>query len=602
MYQKKLGQNSGKIGNVSSSQNFKNQNFTELRDYCLDRGLLFEDSTFPAQISSIGPKVLSEDRLHQIEWLRPIVKQKNPFLIVDGVSRFDICQGQVGDCWVLAALGSVTRQQRFLDRIIPKDQGFKHNYAGIFHFQFWQFGNWVDVVIDDRLPFLNGQYVFVRPSDRNEFWPPLLEKAYAKLRGSYSNLHWGYLSEALVDFTGGVQLDFNLQRPQMFLYEMLKTAAVSGSVMGCTTPGAVQSKVCLFLYYYFQSDLTLLNQKRREAQKVVTILNSPTNVVLENGIVQGHAYTIVWATEVPYRNEKKYIIRLWNPYGDTEWKGAWSDGSMEWDYVPKSYKEKLYENRLDGEFWLNQRTVLNRTGLMRTRDVSKQFKLIPGTYIIIPTMSPEDPESEFLLRIFLKKQNQNTLRGKYAEPSPVMTKDASMWNQDNSYETVFLRYANQSSQLNAFQLQRILNEVVLKDLMASLGNRDGFSFDSSKSLLALMDTNANGSLTLDEFGRLWRDLNRYKDIFRQENERNSGFLDVSDLKRVIEGTGLLVDHKLLRLMIVRYGDPSMRLYFPDFACCMIRLETMAKVFHNLRGDGTEISFTEDQWFTMIMYC
>ena len=55
--------------------------------------------------------------------------------------------------------------------------------AGIFKFNFWWYGKWVEVIIDDYLPVddYDGRLLFCKNREKpNEYWAPLLEKAYAK--------------------------------------------------------------------------------------------------------------------------------------------------------------------------------------------------------------------------------------------------------------------------------------------------------------------------------------------------------------------------------------------------------------------------------------
>lgn len=55
-------------------------------------------------------------------------------------------------------------------------------YKGIFHFRFWSYGQWYDVVIDDKLPWHPdiGLIFCNNSKEKNEMWAALLEKAYAK--------------------------------------------------------------------------------------------------------------------------------------------------------------------------------------------------------------------------------------------------------------------------------------------------------------------------------------------------------------------------------------------------------------------------------------
>nr|KAF6328586.1 calpain 13 [Pipistrellus kuhlii] len=76
---------------------FKGQDFKTLRDRCLSRGLLFEDETFPADISSIGPWLLQGKHLSSLRWERPqdlLMGKAKPHFILEGASRFDIQQGE----------------------------------------------------------------------------------------------------------------------------------------------------------------------------------------------------------------------------------------------------------------------------------------------------------------------------------------------------------------------------------------------------------------------------------------------------------------------------------------------------------------------------
>ena len=100
----------------------------------------------------------------------------------------------------------------------------------------FRFGEWVEVVVDDRLPTRRGQLIYLRSVEKNEFWGALLEKAYAKLHGSYKALEGGLTIEAAVDFTGGIPELIDLDRTEYSrerLFYIMTKADSQNAFMGC---------------------------------------------------------------------------------------------------------------------------------------------------------------------------------------------------------------------------------------------------------------------------------------------------------------------------------------------------------------------------------
>jgi len=77
---------------------------------------------------------------------------------------------------------------------------------GMYVFRFFKNQGWRYVIIDDRLPCYNKTYgdkdlVFGRCRSTNEFWVPLIEKAYAKIHSCYEALISGFIDDGLTDMT-----------------------------------------------------------------------------------------------------------------------------------------------------------------------------------------------------------------------------------------------------------------------------------------------------------------------------------------------------------------------------------------------------------------
>ena len=179
----------------------------------LGRSELWTDKRFPADAPTTlyvtGEPADKPYNGGKVTWLRPHevagAERSQLGLIKDGLAAGDVTQGELGDCYLLGAMSSIAARNLLGPLIKPGVDPVECIEKGFLTLMLYKFGEWVEVTVDTLLPCNEEKLpIFAHGKDPNELWVPLLEKAYAKLHGSYEALDGGSVTAALVDLTGGV--------------------------------------------------------------------------------------------------------------------------------------------------------------------------------------------------------------------------------------------------------------------------------------------------------------------------------------------------------------------------------------------------------------
>lgn len=161
------------------------------RFFCCCFGWPYEDDSFVgAQALGNFEKESGKKMEKNTSWVRAQdlhqFKGKRPQLFEGDIEPSDLCQGAVGDCWLVAAFACASE---FPDMIRHMFLTKEYNPRGLYKVRIYdpQLKKWVIVTVDDRIPCKKGtnRPRFMKPNG-NELWAILLEKAYAKHSGSYA--------------------------------------------------------------------------------------------------------------------------------------------------------------------------------------------------------------------------------------------------------------------------------------------------------------------------------------------------------------------------------------------------------------------------------
>jgi len=144
------------------------------------------------------------------------------------------------------------------------------------------------VIMDDYIPTKNDRPVFVHSKSDGEMWPSLLEKAWAKVVGSYARVEFGRPADAALTLLG--------------------------------VPGKLYDVVD------YDQAATLLPKIVEGCARNDFCFCTSKETGNAHGIVNNHEYEF----KDIYELEGLTLVKLRNPWGSTEYNGAWKADSDNW--------------------------------------------------------------------------------------------------------------------------------------------------------------------------------------------------------------------------------------------------------------------------------
>jgi calpain-15 len=188
-------------------------------------------------------------------------------LVTGTMEPNDIKQGHLGDCYYLSAIASVAELQERIKKVFVTTET---NAAGCYVVRLCIAGEFHEIVLDDKLPTNeDGKSFCFSKSVGDEIWVQLLEKAWAKVNGTYENIISGMSGEGLRAFTGAPCFYWNhKEEDKDVLWDKIKNGETNN---------------------YFMCAGTL---SKREVTKRVDYD--------KKGLVSGHAYSLLSAVEIEH--------------------------------------------------------------------------------------------------------------------------------------------------------------------------------------------------------------------------------------------------------------------------------------------------------------
>jgi hypothetical protein len=286
----------------------------------------FVDPAFPPGSMSIYRRNVDDIFLWDMPWRRPAeylpkTHASEACLFAGVALPTDPCPGDGGDAYLCSAASLLAEHPDCVYKLFRHptsvDAGQQERAVGAYHITLGHGGWWTSTVVDHYLPAsLRGPDLGRCSHDLRKLWYPLLEKAYAKLHGSYAAIQCGDPLEALQDFTGFPTFRFDEEWAEV-------AEGVKGS-QGCfaNTP-ATEELFCMI-------------EEKVNTCGYIVCLSLPDNGPEEAKHVQlGMMYGMSYAVLRVVRYENYRLIQVRCPTMRLDADGLWCAESVRWRQEPE---------------------------------------------------------------------------------------------------------------------------------------------------------------------------------------------------------------------------------------------------------------------------
>ncbi|KAI4802263.1 hypothetical protein KUCAC02_020113 [Chaenocephalus aceratus] len=275
-------------------------------------------------------------------------------------------------------------------------------------------------------------------------------------------------------------------------------------------------------------------------------------------------------------------------------------------------KEMLGQNQhLQKDFFLYNASKAKCKTYINLREVTERIHLPPGEYVIVPTTFEAHQEGEFILRVFSEKQSiteeednvgmDKTQQDTKKKEKPIINllEEEEETEEEKQFRAIYQKIAGDDMQICANELKTVMKNVLSKhnDIKT-----EGFSLETCRSMIALMDTDGTGKLNLQEFKHLWKKIKEWQLIFRKYDKDQSCSISSFEMRNAVNDAGFHLNKQLYDIIAMRYADEHLNIDFDSYICCFVRLEGMFRAFDAFDKDGDGvIKLNVLEWLQLTMY-